>query len=319
MAVYTEQDMFIEIDGKTTKVLFDLNSPTWQAAAEREFSTRPAPPVPGEVCEHWLENIRQHLRPDESLTRKTALYLPQDANKGVIIVGSGPSLEKNALLLQDPDVRERYTIVAINAAINFVIEPDYYVFTERNWSPDGWIRLRDWKVKALLTTPYSNYLTVPAIRPPLTYYVVEDYSTGVAPVASAAWSLMGFSPGLRLVPWIQETSNLALWAALWLRAPKVVLVGMDYCYETVDTYYAGNPVKPEFVPPERKRSFRQSYEAVDMNGRKVMMSPTQFTCLCRTKLILNTLRARGAVVINASGGGMITEAVDHILPLEEAL
>jgi len=177
----------------------------------------------------WIHNASENytLIKKDFLNRNSCLTsLPRPMNKPAVIIGAGPSLDKNASLLK----KWRGTIFSPTSVAfvptKFGHEPEFIVGFDSLWQTAEQIKGYTWKKSTLITHPNVDPLVIKAWKWKKLYfrrmYPKVEYFELILPM---------MFPFIRLgVVFTGNVVNASVSIASFLGYNPIFLVGVDYAY-----------------------------------------------------------------------------------------
>ena len=251
------------------------------------------------------------------------------AGRAAIVVSAGPSLEKNLRLLQDPSVRERFVIVAVQTVLrpmlamgirpHFVAALDYHEVSGRFY--EG-LTAEDVEGVRLIAEPKANPVILDAFPGEV---VCPSDDTLDRLLAEALQRERGELPAGATV------AHLCYSFARYLGCDPVILIGQDLGFSD-GQYYAngaaihdvwGSELGPhrtlEMLEWERVARMRAHlHRRQDVFGNPIYSDEQMCSYLAQFEQMFKNDTARGLRVIDASEGGVRKQGAE-IMTLREAI
>jgi hypothetical protein len=239
-------------------------------------------------------------------------------NKPAVIVGAGPSLEKNIHILRD--IQERVLIIATDTALSILyengIKPDFVVSVDPQDKNTLYLLYSQFKEAWLVIDAAASFLSLIKYNPSKTIFfdTIFPLYESLKPFWGEKGSLL--SGG--------SVSTNAFDFARFLGCSPIVFVGQDLAYSRKHTHIRGN-ILEEFLRFKTNRFhtyesynskmllFSDKIEVEGVNGEKVLTDRKFVTFLDWFK---NEFAYTQAEVINATEGGAFIQGAKH-LSLEE--
>lgn len=217
--------------------------------------------------------VFQHLKAN---FKKPIRSIPSGSMKGVpaVIIGAGPSLEKNGHLLRE--WKDKALLIATGSAIQSMdVEPDLAIALDPHLPV---MRKRFGQVPLCLQSRMhpDNWrgVTGEALYLPDSHFAFESWLTNSTPIDAG---------------WTAGTAGVAV--AKELGCDPIILIGMDYCYRGEQKYAGQKP----------KASENPLVKAYDAEGKKVL---TQRDWLLAIRWLEQFAQESGRLCLNATIGGM---------------
>lgn len=232
-----------------------------------------------------------------------------------IVVSAGPSLQRNLHLLEDPGVRDRFVIIAVQTVLktllgrgirpHFVTALDYHEISRRFY--EG-LTHEDVRGVTLVAEPKANPAIFDAFPGVIRCIANETLDDVIGPVL--ARDLGSLPPGATV-------AHLAYYLARHLACDPVIFIGQDLGFTDGQYYAAGAAIHDVWAPELSSfctlemlewqrivRSRRTLVQRTDTLGRPIYTDEQMAAYLVQFERDFLSDASRGLTIIDATEGGV---------------